>query len=263
MRVLLLIACLAAALTARVIPANAQFGGGPPSVGVAKVEQRPVTETSEFVGRIQAIDRVDIVARVTAFIEQRAFIEGAEVQKGDLLYRLERGPFEADLEAKQAAVAQNAGAAAQRHDHAEPRAEPAEHAGRASGRPSTTRWRSSAASRRSCWRRRRSSDVADQSRLHRNPRADRRQDQPHHADRRQRGDARDRGAGHDRQPGPDVRAVPDRRARRRWTCATAIADQGGFDARGDQAAAAGRHDLRADRQARLRRSHGRSQHRHR
>jgi membrane fusion protein, multidrug efflux system len=89
-------------------PAIAQTGpGGPPAVGVVKVQKQTVTETSEFVGRIQAIDRVDIVARVTAFIEERLFTEGTEVQQGDLLYRLERPPFEADLQAKQAAVAQN------------------------------------------------------------------------------------------------------------------------------------------------------------
>jgi membrane fusion protein (multidrug efflux system) len=87
--------------------ARAQPGpGGPPAVGVVVVQKRGVTETSEFVGRIQAIDRVDIVARVTAFLQERLFTEGSEVQKGDLLYRLERGPFEADLAAKQAAVAQ-------------------------------------------------------------------------------------------------------------------------------------------------------------
>jgi membrane fusion protein (multidrug efflux system) len=83
-------------------------GGGAPAVGVARVEVRPITETSEFVGRIQAIARVDLVARVTAFIDERLFTEGAEVKKGDLLYRLERAPFEADLAAKQASVAQAA-----------------------------------------------------------------------------------------------------------------------------------------------------------
>src|SRR5450759_3237048 len=89
-------------------PAVAQFGpGGPPAVGVVTAQKRPVTESSEFVGRIQATDKVDIVARVTGFIEQRAFTEGAEVQQGALLYRLERGPFEADLQSKQAAVAQD------------------------------------------------------------------------------------------------------------------------------------------------------------
>jgi membrane fusion protein (multidrug efflux system) len=90
-------------------PAHAQFGpGGPPAVGVTKVEKRPVTETAAFVGRVQSIERVSIVARVTAFLEERLFTEGGEVQKGDLLYRLERGPFEADVQAKAAAVAQEA-----------------------------------------------------------------------------------------------------------------------------------------------------------
>jgi membrane fusion protein (multidrug efflux system) len=57
---------------------------------------------------VQAVDKVDMVARVTAFVAERTFTEGAEVDKGALLYRLERGPFEADLAAKQAAVQQNA-----------------------------------------------------------------------------------------------------------------------------------------------------------
>ena len=81
--------------------AHAQMGpGGPPAVGTVQATLREVTEISEFVGRIQATDRVDLVARVTAFIQERLFTEGAEVNKGDLLYRLERGPFEADVQAK-------------------------------------------------------------------------------------------------------------------------------------------------------------------
>ncbi|MBN8893141.1 MAG: efflux transporter periplasmic adaptor subunit, partial [Rhodospirillales bacterium] len=88
-------------------PAQAQFGpGGPPAVGVVTVRQRPMVESSEFVGRVLATDRVDLVARVTGFIQERLFTEGSEVDKGELLYRLERAPFEADLAAKQAAVAQ-------------------------------------------------------------------------------------------------------------------------------------------------------------
>jgi len=83
--------------------------GGPPSapaVGVVTVERQPITEHTEFNGRIESPLRVDLVARVTAFLNERLFTAGAEVKKGDLLYRLERPPFEADLEAKQAAVAQ-------------------------------------------------------------------------------------------------------------------------------------------------------------
>lgn len=80
--------------------------GPPPAVGIVEAIRRPITESSEFLGRIEAINRVNVVARVTAFLEQRLFTEGAEIKKGDQLYRLERGPFEADLASKQAQVAQ-------------------------------------------------------------------------------------------------------------------------------------------------------------
>ena len=96
---LLLLSLLAA-------PAGAQPAGGPPAVGTATVRRQPVTESSEFVGRVQAIDKVDLVSRVTAFLEEIHFTEGAEVRQGDLLYVLERGPFEADVANRQAAVAQ-------------------------------------------------------------------------------------------------------------------------------------------------------------
>src|SRR5712672_3716337 len=79
---------------------------GPPAVGVVEAIKRPITETSEFLGRIEGVNRVNVVARVTAFLEKRLFNEGAEIKTGDELYRLERGPFEADLASKQAQVAQ-------------------------------------------------------------------------------------------------------------------------------------------------------------
>lgn len=82
-------------------PANA-----PPAVGVIKATKHPVTQTERFIGRIQGVARVDVVARVTAFIEQYVFKEGDEVKTGEVLYRLERPPFEADVEAKQGTVEQ-------------------------------------------------------------------------------------------------------------------------------------------------------------
>jgi membrane fusion protein (multidrug efflux system) len=98
--------CVLAAISlASLAPAWAQQMP-PPAVGVVKVERRPITETSEFLGRIQAINRVDLSARVTAFLEKRLFTEGSEVKQGDLLYRLEQEPFEADVQAKQAAIKQ-------------------------------------------------------------------------------------------------------------------------------------------------------------
>ena len=61
-----------------------------------RAERQQITQTDEFIGRIQAVNRVALVARVTAFLEKRLFIEGAEVKKGDLLYQLEQRPFQAD-----------------------------------------------------------------------------------------------------------------------------------------------------------------------
>lgn len=66
---------------------------GPPAVGIVEAIRRPITETREFLGRIEAINRVNVLARVTAFLEERLFIEGAELKKGDPLYPLERGPL--------------------------------------------------------------------------------------------------------------------------------------------------------------------------
>ncbi|WP_414643139.1 efflux RND transporter periplasmic adaptor subunit [Bradyrhizobium sp.] len=75
-------------------------------MGVLEATKRPITESNQFLGRIEAVNRVNVVARVTAFLDKRVFNEGTEVKTGDMLYRLERGPFEADLESKKAQVAQ-------------------------------------------------------------------------------------------------------------------------------------------------------------
>jgi membrane fusion protein, multidrug efflux system len=79
---------------------------GPPAVGVVRAERQQITETDEFIGRIQSIGRVALVARVSAFLEKRLFVEGAEVKKGDLLYLLEQPPFQAQVENNKANVAQ-------------------------------------------------------------------------------------------------------------------------------------------------------------
>jgi len=89
-------------LTAEAQPAP----GGPPAVGVVRAERQQITQTDEFIGRIQAIGRVALVARVTAFLEKRLFVEGAEVKKNDLLYQLEQPPFQAQVDNSKANVAQ-------------------------------------------------------------------------------------------------------------------------------------------------------------
>jgi membrane fusion protein (multidrug efflux system) len=80
--------------------------GGPPAVGVVRAERQQITQTDEFIGRIQSIGRVALVARVTAFLEKRLFVEGSEVKQGDLLYQLEQPPFQAQVDNNKANVAQ-------------------------------------------------------------------------------------------------------------------------------------------------------------
>src|SRR5580658_7949871 len=77
----------------------------PPAVTVSPVVNRQVTETGDFVGRVVAIDKVDIVARVTGFIGQRNFTEGQMVKTGDLLFRIEPDIYKATVDQQAANVA--------------------------------------------------------------------------------------------------------------------------------------------------------------
>jgi membrane fusion protein, multidrug efflux system len=98
---------LAFALGLRPVGAAAQSGpGGPPAVGVVRAARQQITQSDEFIGRIQAINRVALVARVTGFLEKRLFVEGAEVKKGDLLYQLEKPLFQAQIDTSKATIAQ-------------------------------------------------------------------------------------------------------------------------------------------------------------
>jgi membrane fusion protein, multidrug efflux system len=101
--------CLAAILLLAVQSREAMAqpaAGAPPAVGVVRAERQQITETDEFIGRIQAVNRVALVARVTGFLEKRLFTEGAEVKNGDLLYEIERPPFQAVVDAAQATIEQ-------------------------------------------------------------------------------------------------------------------------------------------------------------
>ena len=80
-------------------------GAAPPSVTVAPVVSREIRETANFVGRITPIDKVDIVARVPGFIEQRLFVEGQTVKTGDLLFRIEQDTYKAAVEQQNANLA--------------------------------------------------------------------------------------------------------------------------------------------------------------
>lgn len=89
-------------------PALAQAPGGPPVVGYVVAEKKPVTQIQEFIGRVEAVNKVNVIARVSAELQEAPFKEGTEVKKGDILYQLEKPPYEAAVESAKASVDQYA-----------------------------------------------------------------------------------------------------------------------------------------------------------
>lgn len=73
-----------------------------PTVTVSPVVRDAVQQGVEFLGRVAAVEEVDLRARVTGILRERAFEEGALVAQGELLFVIDPEPFEAALEAAQA-----------------------------------------------------------------------------------------------------------------------------------------------------------------
>jgi membrane fusion protein, multidrug efflux system len=86
------------------VPAHAQQPPAAVPVGVVKAELRPIADTLEFVGRVDAINRVAIKARVDGFLDAVLFKEGDPVKEGDPLYRIEQGLYQAAVEQAQGAI---------------------------------------------------------------------------------------------------------------------------------------------------------------
>jgi membrane fusion protein (multidrug efflux system) len=76
-------------------------------VGTVTVAARPVAGSLTATGRIEAIDRVDIVARIEGFLQEVAFTEGQTVAEGDLLYRIEPDSFAAAVRQAEGALEQS------------------------------------------------------------------------------------------------------------------------------------------------------------
>ena len=70
-------------------------------VGTVVASRRPIAETGDFVGRIEAINRGEVNARVTGYLEAVLFREGDAVKEGDRLYSIEKGLFQAAVEQAQ------------------------------------------------------------------------------------------------------------------------------------------------------------------
>jgi membrane fusion protein (multidrug efflux system) len=77
----------------------------PPAVMVMTVQPTEITPRVQFNGRVVAVDEVELRARVTGFLQQRQFEEGADVATGDLLFVLEKDQYQAVVDQRQAEVA--------------------------------------------------------------------------------------------------------------------------------------------------------------
>ena len=77
----------------------------PPGVSFINVFEQEVGDYQEFVARTEAVNQVQLRARVEGFINKRAFIEGEQVKKGELLFEIDRKPYIASLKKAEADLA--------------------------------------------------------------------------------------------------------------------------------------------------------------
>lgn len=69
----------------------------PPAVTVAKITSTDIRESARFVGQIAAVDQVDLIARVSGFLEEKAVPDGSVVKEKDHLFTIEKAQYEAAL----------------------------------------------------------------------------------------------------------------------------------------------------------------------
>src|SRR5262245_43257446 len=105
-----------AALSAVVVGLLAACGQGtsqarksappPPEVTVAHPVVKTVADQDEYVGRFVAIDALEVRARVSGYLDAIHFKDGQMIKKGDLLFTIDRRPFQNALEQARAGLAQ-------------------------------------------------------------------------------------------------------------------------------------------------------------
>jgi membrane fusion protein (multidrug efflux system) len=80
--------------------------GGAPEVTVIKIEPRDTPVSIEFVSKTASSRRVEIRSRVEGFLDSREYVEGSMVEAGQVLFEMDKKPFEAQLNAARAELAQ-------------------------------------------------------------------------------------------------------------------------------------------------------------
>jgi membrane fusion protein, multidrug efflux system len=98
------VAVLALNVVAAIPAAAQQAQPAAVPVGTVYAERQAISNIRDFVGRVEATGRVEIRARVQGYLEQVLFKEGDIVKKGDQLYQIEKGLFQAAVEAAKGAL---------------------------------------------------------------------------------------------------------------------------------------------------------------
>jgi multidrug efflux system membrane fusion protein len=81
----------------------------PPEVSISQPIQRALANHAEFTGRTDAIDLVEVRARVRGYLVKVNFKDGQMVKKGEVLYEIDPRPYQADLDKAQGEVAKAEG----------------------------------------------------------------------------------------------------------------------------------------------------------
>ncbi|MBB4171513.1 MULTISPECIES: efflux RND transporter periplasmic adaptor subunit [unclassified Rhizobium] len=98
-------AYLSALLVAFMSTPQGVLGQTVPTVGIASVQIEDVSAKHEFVGRVEAVDAVDIRSRIEGFLDMRLFDEGQIVRKDQDLFLIDKRSLEISLEDAQASLA--------------------------------------------------------------------------------------------------------------------------------------------------------------
>lgn len=77
-----------------------------PLVHVQQISEGDVSQSKEYIGRVEAIDSVDLVARVSGYLESISFEEGRFVKAGDIMFTIEKAKYLAEIESRKGSISQ-------------------------------------------------------------------------------------------------------------------------------------------------------------
>jgi RND family efflux transporter MFP subunit len=105
-RVAAVLALLAVALAGCSEAPKAPPAPPPPAVTVAHPVKRTIVDRDEYVGRFVAVQSVEVRARVSGYLESVHFVDGQIVKEGDLLFTIDKRPFQNTLDQARANLVQ-------------------------------------------------------------------------------------------------------------------------------------------------------------